>query len=86
MNLYGCRKVRVFNGVTEGEVDRHGSYGYIEVENPGAKDAEFMVNEFLHQGHPGTTIKIKAGTTRAIPLTIYNFKSTEAVNIVAYGL
>lgn len=86
MNLYGMRKVKVFTNVTEAEVDRHGAFGYLEVENPGNTDIQFKFNDFIEQGHVGITLPIKANSTRKIPVKIYHFVASGPVNVVAYGL
>lgn len=85
--IAGLRKVRVFEGVTEATLDRHGSYIYLEVTNAGGSEVKFYPNDFEEQGHPATAgIPIAPGTTRTVPMTVYNFKASGAVTVVAYGM
>jgi hypothetical protein len=84
----GLRKVKAFINVpanTEKIIDEHGNFGYIEVTNDTASAVDFLVNDYPEQGHQGTAIPIKANTTRPIPLTVYKFKATGVVTVVAYG-
>jgi hypothetical protein len=83
--LAGLRKVKVFEEVTEGELDRQGSFGYVEVTNKGVSECYFIPNDFPEHGHTGVGIPVKSGETRHIPMTVYKFTATAAVTVVAYG-
>lgn len=78
--------MKVFKDVTEGVIDYHGNYVLIEVTNDTASDVDFTINDFREQGHIGDTIPVKAGTTRQIPMAVYNFVASNTVTVVAYGL
>jgi hypothetical protein len=83
--LAGLRDVRVLKDITEADFERF-SPVYMEVTNNGAEDVEISLNDFSFQGHPASEgIPIKAGTTRNIPMRVYNFKATGAVTVVAYS-
>lgn len=83
--LAGLRKVKVFTEVTEGELDRQGSFGYLEVTNKGVSALEFVPNDFPEHGHSGVGIPVQSGETRHIPMTVYKFTATAPVTVVAYG-
>lgn len=85
-SIAGCRDVNVVTG-TSGILN--GSNIYVEVTNSNLTDVIFYANDFPSQGHPTNGdptkgIPILAGTTRAIPMTVYNFTATGAVTVVAY--
>ena len=62
-------------------------YTTTEVTNSTGDDILFYVNDFPGGGHPASDgIPIKAGTTRIIPMIIYNFTSSGIVTVVAYGM
>jgi len=62
-------------------------YAYIEVTNDTGADVLLYLNDFPEGGHPATDgIPIKAGTTRPIPVTCYNFVASGTVTVVAYGM
>ncbi len=85
----GLRKVMVFKNVPANEekiVDNRGAYAYVEVTNNSASEVDFVVNEYIDQGHKGVGIPIPPNETRAIPLTIYKFRATGEVTVVAYGM
>jgi hypothetical protein len=88
MAVFGFRSHAVFEGVTEGVLDSHGAYLYAEVTNDGQSDVYFFPNPILPSGiaNPAVPagIPIKAGTTRAIPMSLYTFKASGPVTVVAY--
>ena len=77
------RTSRTLKSVTEG--DLNGVFQLLEVTNDGATDVDFTPNA-MGSGFMGDPIPVKAGTTRTIPLSVYNFKATGAITIVAYRL
>lgn len=81
----GLRAVKVLTNVTSGTLDAM-KVVYMEVTNSGAVDVTISVNDFTAQGHPPSEgIPVLAGTTREIPMEIFNFTATGAVTVVAYG-
>lgn len=83
----GFREVQVLSNVSNGKLNVASSY--IEVTNGGGSDVTIYVNDFPTNGHPtngdpSKGILIKAGTTREIPMLVYNFVATGAVTVVAY--
>lgn len=86
--IAGCRTVKVLSNVTSGDIGT--PFVSVEVTNSNATDVTLYVNHFPEQGHatvgdPLQGIPIKAGTTREIPMIVYNFVATGAVTVVAYG-
>jgi hypothetical protein len=64
-----------------------GNILYAEVTNKTASDIDFTVNHFPENvGTPAVAIPIPANTTRAIPMTLYRFKASGVVTVVAYGM
>lgn len=83
--LHGFRDVKSWPNVTSIDLDKHGSFSYIEVTNPGNTNANIHVNDFPEQGHPASgPIPVLAGQTRPIPMTVYNLTSDQPVTVVAY--
>lgn len=83
----GFRSYTILSDVTVGELDKHGACIYVEVTNDGTTDALFFPNSFPNQGHQNLHgIPVKAGTTRQIPLAVYNFKSTVPVTVIGYRM
>ena len=87
----GLRTVSVFRDVpaaTEVTFGRNqGNIVYSEVTNDTEATIDFVVNDF--QENTGVTpqaIPIPAGVTRAIPMTLYKFKASGVVTVVAYGM
>jgi hypothetical protein len=57
----------------------------LEVTNKGAEEVKIIINDFPMGGHPVSEgIPVAAGATRTIPMLTHNFKSTGAVDVVAY--
>lgn len=87
MGLAGFRSVKVLLATTGDTLSDHGDWIYAEVTNNGASDVTFSVNDYTSQGSvPSPGIPIKAGTTRNIPMAIYNFTATGPVDVVAYRM
>jgi hypothetical protein len=83
-NFAGFRTVQVLSNVTDGTLN--GNTLLIEVTNPGGTDVTIRLNNFPEQGHPASDpIPVKAGSTREIPMRVYNFTASGAVTVVAYG-
>ena len=85
--VVGFRDVQVFSNVVSGSLATVSQY--IEVTNSNATDTIIYLNDFPEQGHPtldiaSKGIPIKAGTTREIPMQVYNFSATNAVTVIAY--
>ncbi len=81
----GFRYHKTLSNVTSGDLGTQ--FLVVEVTNGGITDVLFYGNDFTEQGHPpGEGIPIVAGTTREIPLTIYNFKASGPVTVVAYAM
>jgi len=85
--LRGCRNVQVLTSVSSGTLGTPSMY--VEVTNNNATDILIYINDYPDQGHPtagvaSQGIPIKAGTTREIPMYVYNFTATGAVTVVAY--
>lgn len=83
----GCRDVLVITGVS-GNIGAQ--YIYVEVTNNTGVDILFYPNDFPSQGHATSGdikygIPIKVGTTREIPMTVYNYTASGVVTIVAYA-
>lgn len=83
----GFRSHKVFENVTEGVLDTHGSYLCVEVTAAAA--TKFYPNPKLADGQKDNPqapqgIPIAAGQTRLIPMAIQNFKADAAVTVVAY--
>lgn len=85
--LQGFRLVKVLENVQSGELDRSGSYTYLEVSNLTGATVYFRPNRDVQQGHvpPAQSIPIPANSTRVIPMIVYNFTATGDVTVVAYG-
>jgi hypothetical protein len=84
----GCRSVLVLPAANAGTLGTQ--YIYVEVTNDTASDIIFYPNDFGSQGHPAAGlvsqgIPIKAGTTREIPMAVYNYTATGNVTVVAYA-
>jgi hypothetical protein len=68
-------------------LDDKGSYIYAEVTNGGAADITFSPNIYPENGlADGGGITVKVGTTRSIPMIIYNFQASGACTITAYRM
>jgi hypothetical protein len=82
----GFRSVMVIPDANAGELGTQ----YVLVEVTATTDVIFYPNDFPTQGHPtkGITscgIPIKGGTTRVIPMLVYNYTATGNVTVVAYA-
>ena len=83
MHGAGFRSHKVVTG-TSGTLGTQ--YLHIEVTNDGGSAILFYPNDFPEQGRPATEgIPVKAGATRIIPMTCYNFTASGTVTVVAYG-
>lgn len=86
----GLRLVKVFTAVpanTKTDINNSGSFLYHEVTNGTGAEIGFAVNDFsVENGVPAVTIPIPPNSTRAIPMSIYNFKATGIVTVVSYGM
>lgn len=86
----GLRTVSVFKDVpanTKTVFGREqGNVLYAEITNKTASDIDFTVNDYPEGGILGVAIPIPANQTRAIPMTLYNFKANGVVTVVAYGM
>lgn len=89
-SILGFRKVQVYENVTPGEVyipdDLRGAFLYSEVTNDTDAEVKFIVNDNPQGGHPGVGIPIPAKSTRAVPVSLYSFRTTGVVTVVAYGM
>ena len=84
--IAGCRTVLVIPNANAGELGTQ----FIYVEVSADTDVIFYPNDFPTQGHPtkgvvSCGIPIKAGTTREIPMLVYNYTATGNVTVVAYA-
>lgn len=86
----GFRQTRVFENVpanTEVIVDEYrGAFLYSEVTNETASKIYLIVNDNQQGGHAGARVPIAPNATRAIPASLYTFKATGIVTVVAYGM
>lgn len=83
----GFRSHKVVENATEGVLDTHGAYLYVEVT--AATATKFYPNPMLADGKTANPqapqgIPIAAGQTRHIPMAVQNFKADAAVTVVAY--
>jgi hypothetical protein len=66
---------------------QQGNILYTEVTNATAGVVDFTVNHFPENtGVPAVSIPILPSTTRAIPMTLYKYKASGVVTVVAYGM
>lgn len=82
----GFRVGKVLELVTEGELSTRGNYVLAEFTNDNAEKVYVTINEHNDQGHRGVRIPVEPGKTRAVPMSIYHFKATAPVTVVAYGM
>lgn len=67
-------------------LDPSGAFIFVEVTAPsGGGNVDFYPNVDL-PFQPGGGITVAAGTTRQIPMTVYNFKATGNCTVIAYRM
>jgi hypothetical protein len=82
--MYGFRDYKVITGTSGTFGNESGGFKYVEVTNDTAGTVNVSFNSYPDQGHNADAIPVKAGTTRNIPLAVYNFTATGSVTVVAY--
>lgn len=86
----GFRQTKVFEDVPADTIvivdDYRGAFLYSEVTNDTDTKVYLTINDNPQGGHPGASIPIAPKSTRNIPASLYSFKATDVITVVAYGM
>ena len=82
----GFQQVKVLADSTGADLDLRSPYKLVEFTNKTADPINVTINDFSgsNGGKVNDTIPIPANSTRQVPMAVFCFKASAAVDVVAY--